>query len=623
MLLWNGMDIRVDVGSIVGHNDVFHWAQTIKTRYVYGVVEVIDQGGNASTKGLSIIKKITDCCAGGVPGASAFRETLTSVNDPTISLILLVLAGNTAIMYVKGSGYSYIKRNGTLARLLNAEGQVEGSIRKGDMFLLMTKNLGNIADESLVMTVFDHLPAKDVAEKLTTKIWMSAQGKWYAGIVVAVTDCIDEGAPEIEPVPEEDIRKNIGATEGMSRRNVRSWESYIAFTKKYWRRFSHKLEDRTTRILVGIVILIMFCIGVGVYREISNRTSGEVLSNIKKGEEKIAEGDALLSMSPVKAKVAFEEGKQFLSQAEKNVSPKSKDGRKVVELLKNLNEKLGQAARVFDVIPTLYFDVSLLKSGGSITTIALQEDTLVALDRPASTVYSIATQSKNGVVIGGPEYASTAITSTLYGDIAYVLTDSGINAITMKTKSGVGGVIKKAPEWGDIRDMVAFGGNVYLLDVGKSRIWKYVASDAPVSSGSASTRGTPGMTFTEMREYLNPDVFPDLSLSTSLSIDGFVWLGGSGGAVRKFVSGREETFTLSGVEPPLTDETRIFTDDTLTHLYILEAKAKRIVVTDKDGIYTAQYRFPDSFTPTSLAVSEKHGIILLLSEGKLYGIPIK
>ena len=626
MLLWKCMENRVQCGSILGHNDGYHWAQTIKTRFVYGVVEVSEETGNASTKGLSIIKKITDCCAQHVPSVSALQETLTSIAGPSVSLVLIVLAGTKAYMYVKGTGHAYIKRNGTLAGLLHAEGEIEGSIRKGDMFLLMTEGLGEVTDESVIMTVFDHLPAEDVAEKLTTKIWMNAQGKSYAGIVVSVFDVIEEGTSDVSvlsPAPEEDKKIERNVYEPVGNTRERRLGTFSVTIKKYLRKISHKLEDRTIRILVGIAVLILVCIGIGVYREIAGRTGAETLALIKTGEEKITEGDALLSMSPVKARVAFEEGKQALTIAEKKVSNKSKDGRKIADLLQTINEKLTEATRTFDVTPEAFFDVALVKEGTSISSMSLWEDSLIALDTKNATVFSVTLPSKNGSVIGGPEFAGGAISTSSNGTVAYVLTDSGINAITAKSKVGVSGVIKKQTEWGDVREIVAFGGNLYILDVGKSRIWKYVGTDAPSGSASASTKTSPGMTFTELREYFNPDVYPDLTGSTSLAIDGFVWLGGAEGAVRKFAGGREEVFTLTGVEPSLSEETRIYTDDTLEHLYILEEKTKRVVVTDKDGIYTAQYRFPDTLAPTSLAASEKNGIILLLSDGKLYGIPIR
>jgi outer membrane protein assembly factor BamB len=169
-------------------------------------------------------------------------------------------------------------------------------------------------------------------------------------------------------------------------------------------------------------------------------------------------------------------------------------------------------------------------------------------------------------------------------------------------------VIKKNDDWGMIRAAVTFGGNIYLLDTQKSRIWKYIGQE----SG-----------FSEMREYLNPDTLPDLSGATGMAIDGSVWLGTTNGKILRFTQGKENAFTARGVEPALGMNLVVATSDSEKNLYILDKNNKRVVVLDKDGIYLAQYSWEKQIMASELAVSEKQGKIFLLAGGKLYSIDLK
>jgi len=238
------------------------------------------------------------------------------------------------------------------------------------------------------------------------------------------------------------------------------------------------------------------------------------------------------------------------------------------------------------------------------------------LDGKERTVMSVDIASKNGQIVGGGAQLSDGKYIDIHGTSAYVFSENGIHVVNVGNKSVAPNVIKKSQEWGTIAGLTAFGGNVYLLDSTKGRIWKYIAVDTKVASGSASG-------FSDIREYLNPDSFPDFSKATSMSIDGSVWVGTGESTVYKFTQGKEDSFVPQGVDPPLGANLIIFTDDNSTYLYVLDGQNKRVVVLEKDGTYKGQYQWELEWHPTGLVVSEKQGKILLLAEGKIYAITIK
>ena len=193
------------------------------------------------------------------------------------------------------------------------------------------------------------------------------------------------------------------------------------------------------------------------------------------------------------------------------------------------------------------------------------------------------------------------------GERVYVLSSSGIHKIDLSDKKTVPLVIKKSDEWGAISSMVSFGGNLYLLDTQKSRIWKYIATD----------KG-----FSELREYLNPDTILDLTNATGMAIDGSVWIGTKEGKIVRFTQGKENTFIIQGVEPDLGKDLTVYTSDEVKNIYILDRQDKRIVMLDKDGLYQAQYSWTGNIFPSAFFVSEELKKIFLLIDGKFYSIDL-
>ena len=194
----------------------------------------------------------------------------------------------------------------------------------------------------------------------------------------------------------------------------------------------------------------------------------------------------------------------------------------------------------------------------------------------------------------------------------YVVTGTGISVVDIKEQKTKPDVIKTDPEWGIIEDMDVFGGNIYLLDTQKSRIWKYVATDK-VASSSAARQG-----FTELREYLNPDSFPDLSKATNMSIDGSVWLGTSIGQILRFTQGKENTFVPLGVQPEFGKYLKVYTTDTTQNVYVYDKDNSRIVILDKDGFYLSQYVWKETLKPSGFVAFEATKKLFLLVDGKLY-----
>jgi hypothetical protein len=113
----------------------------------------------------------------------------------------------------------------------------------------------------------------------------------------------------------------------------------------------------------------------------------------------------------------------------------------------------------------------------------------------------------------------------------------------------------------------------------------------------------------------------DLSDAVSLAIDGTVFILKQSGAIVRFTSGSEVSWTQGLVDPPLTAATDLWTSDVSDFVYVLEPSTQRLVVYDKaSGDFVTQYRSDAFVGLTDLVVDEATKGIYLLAGSTVYRI---
>lgn len=627
------MKVQTRTGSIVGETDDTHWAQTIKTPFAYGVVEVFDEGHGAQLAGMRIVVEITKLFETTLPPLSVVNAKLNSIREQGIAtLIVFIPLGSTIAVLVRGKGSVYVKRNAQISLLASHEDSISGVAQKGDMFFLLTKTCATGIDTQFVLASGEEGNAEAVAEKLAVGMYEHNHHTGYAGLVIEITDIEDVNWNEEELQPGS-TRWYVGQSATAQAERKKSllpgfFKERGRKAKNKFHSFEHRFGTTNTRIVFGLVLLFFVSISIGIIREVRMKSDTEVAMVLSQASQLIEEGNALLSLNAVKSKETLLSAKALLDSKKSFVSPKTKEGRIMEDLYRQIEESLPRAAQEYVISPELFFDVSLVKSEARIDAMAMAYDEMVLLDRSTSTVFSLDLESKRGeIVAGGNSFSGTQYIG-MHGSTGYVLSDNGIYSIDVEAKTVKGPVISLSDKWQRIESLVAFAGNVYLLDTGSGRVWKYVAVEKKDATASA-TMGITVMTkstvqFSDIREYLNPDTLPDLSEARGMSIDGSVFMGSDNGVLWRFTQGRDDRKTPEGVEPLFGQALRMYKTDELDYVYVLDRDNKRVVVLDPDFVYKAQYRWTNQFQAMDLIVSETMKKILLLSsDGKLYSIDLK
>lgn len=613
------MQIKATIAPIIGTVTDTHWSQIIQLPHVYGVVEIVAPDAVARSRGMQIIAKLErllDPSVVSLEGVADIADTL--VEEGLKTLLIFVPVGEALYIVLRGRGLVYLKRGDKLALLLDKEGGVSGKIATGDILIGLSNTMGSAIAVDEVSHVFDHLSAEEVAEKLITAMHQKEELPAGAALVFATTlqEALDEQTSEGPGVV-----TAVALPQYQEELETRQWKNKLLLPVREvaarWKdRISRWKRMRISRLSLqplplvtgAIALLFVTSVFLGIIKQRQQTQNRQITKTVVEAQRVFDEGMALLDLNPVKARERLNDAKVLLEPVVKTVSARSKEGREVSSLYTKIADNLTQAMRVVRVEPELFFDVSLLKKNARATNISITDDTVGMVDGPGATAYALGVSTKNGQVVAGGEGYRGAQFVAAYGDKIYTLAASGIHMARTGDTKTILNVVPKASEWGQISALVAFGGNLYLLDTQKSRIWKYVATETG---------------FSELREYLNPDTLPNFSHATSMAIDGSVWIGTTDGKILRFTQGKENTFIPKGVDPAFGSDLVVFTSADTSGVYVLDRQQKRVVMLDKDGMYLAQYVWQGDMTPTQVVVSEKAKKIILLADGKLYSIGLK
>lgn len=610
------------VSSVVGMTSPTNWGQVLQLPAAYGVVEVEAADAIARQRGIDVLTQLTRHLTDPPTSLQGLGDITDDVMSQDIkTLLVLVPVGDVVYLVLRGEGAVYIKRENQLSKLMDASGAISGKVQKGDTILLCSYGFVHAVSADELAQTFDHLPAPEVAEKLTICLHEKDGQEGGTALIFQVVDYVSDGGESIEREPEATrfiaqktfwYNKSFRTVISSAERTLQKHKNVLPLSvRNKLRLLRHVRLNMATIIALFVILFFLLSVGLGIRRQIGRTKNQAIAGAVTQARHAFDEGMALLDLNPVKGRERLKQAKDVLDPIIGSIAPRSAEGRQVAGIYRQITDALTQAMHVTQQEPQLYFDVSLLKKGAQAAALSVSGDKIGILDSLGQAIYSMDFSSKKGHVAGGGVGFGGASAVAAHGDKIYTLTESGIHETRTSDNKTTQSVIPKDSQWGSIAGMVAYGGNLYLLDTQKGRIWKYVSADKTLHG------------FSELREYLNPDTLPDFSQATGMAIDGTVWVGTRLGKLLRFIQGKESTFAPEGVEPAFGPDLFVFTSDDVKNLYVLDSQNKRVVVLDKDGNYLAQYVWESNMSPDQIAVSEAKKMILLLAEGKIYSLDIK
>ncbi|MFA6307950.1 MAG: hypothetical protein WCS88_04255 [Patescibacteria group bacterium] len=172
-------------------------------------------------------------------------------------------------------------------------------------------------------------------------------------------------------------------------------------------------------------------------------------------------------------------------------------------------------------------------------------------------------------------------------------------------KKQITGDLKQNSNNTAVKDLVVYGNNLYVLDNQNKQIFKYP------ESGGGFAGGQP---------WLKEEI--DTSQSSSLTIDGSVYMIENDGKIKNFLKGSLEKFEYKIPHPAIGNGAIIKTFRDSDYLYIIDPTNNRVIILDKQGNIKDQYTSQKFDNLKDLAIDPDEKAIYLLNNQHLYLLAI-
>ncbi|MDD5438264.1 MAG: hypothetical protein PHC70_03915 [Patescibacteria group bacterium] len=275
--------------------------------------------------------------------------------------------------------------------------------------------------------------------------------------------------------------------------------------------------------------------------------------------------------------------------------------------LSQINEKLRKASVATNVVEL--FSLPVTAADGSLTapvmtdktayTVNNQDHQVVAVDIASHTAKTSALPSGSGRIVAGSIGEKSLVLLDDKGQFyAMNLDDNKVQALNKMSQASSSVAV--------INDMVVYNKKAYILDGTKGLITRLVKTST--GFGSPST-------------YAKADAVP-LTGSVAMAIDSNVFVAKSDGSVLRLLSGKQEAFGLSAIDPQLRSIASIWTEMDDPRIMVTDPADKRLVIFDKTGLLTAQITSPDfsGIRAASSKLGQKQALVV--SGNRLLLVPL-
>lgn len=520
------------------------------------------------------------------------------------TIIIGIQKGAHISLGSKGSGEVKIHREGKIGTLISGEGLLSGEIHPNDQLILYSDTFSQFVSREDKETLLSYENLDEHVSRIGGYLNEKPELQGAAALVLSILS--PEGSKK------KFSHRLMQLKEALRSSGQAGKDRLLDIFQKGKEMIDGGGEEaRPKKILLTISgILVLLLIGSIFFNVRSARKTKQekqLAESLNLVSHQYEEAVSLMELNPARARSLLSDSKLTLSPLLSQTSKNSNEYKQISEWLGKIAEQEVAAYKIYKLTAVpLFFDISLVKSGGEGSAMVSYKEKKVILDTKNQVVYSLTTDTKQATLLAGAEMVKDAKSVSIHGNTVYLVTSDGVVGIDTTTKSAKV-VIKPDEKWGSIVSLSVFGGNIYLLDRTKHTVWKYIATDF-----GFSTRTT----------YLNPGVQVNFSDSQKLIIDGSVWVLFDR-ELLKFTRGLGDEFSFKGFSDTIQHIKTISTSDEAKNLYLLDPNLSRVIVFDKDGAYQAQYQWDELKNAQDIVASEAEKKIFVLIGSKIYAIDMK
>jgi hypothetical protein len=505
---------------------------------------------------------------------------------------------------IGGSGVT-IFRNGSLGKILESgKDQVitaSGFPQAGDVILLATKIFFEKVSHGVIKAALSAKTPEDSIETFGPMV-LGTESLGNLGAVVIKFEDNEQAEPVFTPEISKSSLKNspefmekIQNTLGRFLKKIPQRNIYLKVEPA--EEVSPQSKKLTFVIAAILLFLLMVSIGFGIRQKKINDLKNKYQGILQQAGDEVDQAISLASVSGERSRELFIDSQQKLNQIE---SLNVKDP-KIDALKKKINDSRAAILGEYRQVPQMFLDLTLLSSGFKGDVVSFSGGNIYVLDKSGQRIVSVDISTKKSKVVAGPSVISSAQSLAAYEDKVFVLQGDGIYEVD----SGNTKIIGKT--WSGNALISAFAGNIYVMDKSGGAVYRFQGQNNA---------------FGDKQSWLAAGTNVNFANVAQMTIDGSIYALYPNSKVLKFSQGSPQNFNVTGVFPEIGNIDALYANPDNQYLYLLDRAGGRVVVTDKKGVYKAQYVDSQISGAINLVASEADKKIILLTGDKLYSIDI-
>ena len=462
------------------------------------------------------------------------------------------------ILYLKtcGTGQVFLRRNQQLVNLLNEENKASGYINNNDFFIFTTSEFVNALDgEDRLKNLFDNKNPHQILEDITP-VLKSKDDTLLIALFIKFEEKKDE-TPEIYKEKQDLIRTNV-------------FKDKINNVLKKIRISIYNIKNKKPiQSLIFFIALLVFALSliysfnnkIGIINSNKIKSTGEII------REKLKQAEDVSEINLPRAIALLQDAKKNVSDLNMELKGKNKNNiDNFYKLIKEYEEKILKSE---EKNYQEFFDLSIENKNAKGIKISINNGNVAILDEKGL-IYFLSL-SKKSLEIRQSKIIQHAKSISIYEDNIYFLKNDGVYSINQNSKTKK--IISKDKNWKEINEMIAYGGNIYLLDKKASEIYKYIPIDEEQFSKN---------------NYFAKGQNINLEGEIGFMIDGSLYIGFPQTIV-KFTSGLRDGFSTSYPKEKI-DISKIYTDQDCKKIYALSKDESSLYILSKKGSYEKQIK---------------------------------
>ncbi len=506
------------------------------------------------------------------------------------------------------------KRQSRITKFTNI---VSGNLEKDNILFFANRNLFDYFSREKIIQILSNTSLGQIKSKFKGILSEDLSHLNIFGIAMTYRPEINgekekERIKKIKPIQQETIKRNERSLEKLIEKPIIP-KPPISVAKKT--KLPRKNWIAKILLVAFIVCALMFIVSLFVLShnqkvELEKKELTEKLTELENKEEQLA--IAMLSSASEAPKETYEIFEEIESILDK-LPQKTEKQKELFQFLYSKHiQELNKFYKITDITnPSELIDLSLIDENVQTQGCVKINDNLYVFNPENNYIYVINLKNKKAEVINKTS-ANIGYLEKIYqwdndNLIGY---DQNQNLVGFNTIDNELSLLTLATNYQSdkIADLQIYNRRLYILRPSINKIHKY----QKVIDGFGK----------EQPWIQNKDI--NVSEGISLTIDGAIYILQKNGQILKLYEGKTADFNLSEIRPKLSLEKtgKIFTNDELDNLYILDEDTQRIIVLSKTGELIQQFISENFNELKDFAVSDKEDKIWILNGTKIFEIEI-